>query len=155
MRDWFNQRRPREQWLLVGLTWLASIAVVWWIAIAPALQTYSASGAAHAKLDGELAQMQAMAVSAKQLKASPKVSAMQAQMWLDASIKKLGKVSMSTQGNRVQINFAGATPEALAAWLAEARTSAQLLAVQANWKRAANATEALWEGSLAFELPAK
>jgi type II secretory pathway component PulM len=99
--------------------------------------------------------MQAMAAEVKQLKTLPKVSAVQAQMWLDTAIKKLGTASMSRQGNRVQISFAGATPEALAAWLAEARTSAQLLAVQANWKRAANATEALWEGSLVFELPAK
>jgi general secretion pathway protein M len=155
MRDWFDQRHPREQRLVVALALLASFALVWWIAIAPALQTYRASGDAHAKLDDELAQMQAMAASAKQLKTLPKVSAAQAQMWLDASIKKLGKANMSTQGNRVQVSFASVTPEVLAAWLAEARSAAQLLAVQANWKRTAQATEVLWDGSLVFELPTK
>ena len=92
--------------------------------------------------------MQAMAEEAKQLKATPRINRSQAQAWLEDSIKKLGKASMSTQGGRVQVNFVGVTPEALALWLAQARSKAQLLPVQANWKRSANVADPLWDGSL-------
>ncbi len=145
---WFEQRAPREQRLLFALFVLAVAALVWWLAIAPALQTYKGTNAAHAKLDAEISQMQAMADEAKQLKAMSPINRAQSQAWLEGAIKKLGKASMSTQGSRVQINFVGATPEALALWLAEARSHAQLLPVQANWKRSANVADPLWEGSL-------
>ena len=145
---WFEQRAPREQRLFCALAVLAVAALVWWLAIAPALQTYRETSAAHAKLDAELAHMQAMAEEAKQLKATPRINRALAQMWLEGSIHKLGKASMSTQGGRVQINFVGATPEVLALWLAEARSKAQLLPLQANWKRSANVADPLWDGSL-------
>ncbi len=148
LKSWFEQRAPREQRLLSALAALGVAALVWWLAIAPALQTLRETSAAHAKLDAELARMQAMADEAKHLKAMPRINRAQAQVWLEDSIKKLGKASMSAQGGRVQINFAGATPEALALWLAEARSKAQLLPVQANWTRRANVTELLWDGSL-------
>jgi len=145
---WFEQRAPRERRLFAALVALAVAALVWWLAIAPALQTYRETSAAHAKLDAELAHMQAMAEEAKQLKATPRITRAQAQAWLEGSIKKLGKASMSTQGGRTQINFVGATPEALALWLAEARSNAQLRPVQANWTRSANVTDSLWDGLL-------
>ena len=148
LKSWFEQRAPREQRLLSALAALGVAALVWWLAIAPALQTLRETSAAHAKLDAVLARMQAMADEAKHLKAMPRINRAQAQVWLEDSIKKLGKASMSAQGGRVQINFAGATPEALALWLAEARSKAQLLPVQANWTRRANVTELLWDGSL-------
>ena len=156
--QWFEQRAPRERQLLSIAFALLVIAVIWWALVAPALQTYRASTAVHAKLDTELAQMQAMASEAKQVRARPVVSAAQAQAWLDASIKKLGKATLQIQGSRVQVNFVGASPESLAMWLAQARSTVQLLPLQANWKRnvgVANAASVLWDGSIVLELPAK
>lgn len=156
--QWFEQRAPRERQLLSIAFALLVIAVIWWTLVAPALQTYRTSTAAHAKLDIELAQMQAMASEAKQVRARPVVSAAQAQAWLDTSVKKLGKATLQMQGSRVQVNFVGASPESIAMWLAEARSTVQLLPLQANWKRsvgAANAANVLWDGSMVLELPAK
>ncbi len=155
---WFDQRHPRErQWLTLAFAVVVA-ALLWWILIAPALHTYRASNAAHTQLDTELAQMQELAREARQTRALPVVSAQEAQAWLDASIKKLGKANLSAQGARVQINFAGASPEALSMWLAEARSAAQLLPTQANWKRSASSVNAalpLWDGVMVLELPAK
>jgi general secretion pathway protein M len=159
--EWLERRPPRERQLLILAGVLIVLAVVWWVAIAPALQTYRISGAAHAKLDAELAKMQAMALEAKQIKDLPIPSNQAAQAWLDESIKKLGKATLVVQGTRAQISFAGARAEALATWLAQARTAAQLLPVQANWRRAATATgtstnpDTLWDGMMVLELPAK
>jgi general secretion pathway protein M len=153
MKDWFKQRQPREQNLLSAAAFLLIAALLWWLAIAPALQTYRGSSAAHAKLDAQLVQMQTMASEAKRLKALPTSSAAAAQTWLEASVKKLGKATVSVQGGRAQVSFTDATPEALAAWLQDARTAAQLVPVQASWKRAA--VPVLWDGSLVLELPSK
>jgi general secretion pathway protein M len=157
MRAWFEQRHPRERKLLTLGAALLIAALVWFLAIAPALQTYRSSSAAHAKLDAELAQMQTMAQEAKRLKERPTLSAAAAQTWLDASVKKLGKASVSVQGVRVQVSFAGAAPEALALWLTEARTGAQLSPMQASWKQSAPSKEqsVLWDGTMVLELPNK
>lgn len=161
-KTWLEQRQPRERKLLAAGAALLIAALVWFFALAPALQTYRGSSAAHAKLDAELARMQTMAKQAKQLKERPALSAAAAQTWLDASAKKLGKATVGVQGARVQVNFVGATPEALAMWLAEARTAAQLSPVQANWRRSAPAKtessksmDVLWDGSILLELPSK
>ena len=156
--QWFEQRAPRERQLLSIALALLVIAFIWWTLVAPALQTYRASSAAHAKLDTDLAHMQAMANEAKQVRARSVVSAEQAQAWLGASIKKLGKATLQMQGSRVQVNFVGASPESIAMWLAEARSTVQLLPLQANWKRsagAANTANVLLDGSMVLELPAK
>jgi type II secretory pathway component PulM len=71
------------------------------------------------------------------------------QDWLDGAIKKLGKASVAMQGGRVQVSFTGASPEVLAAWLAEARIKAQLVSLEAHWKKNASL---LWDGSVVFEL---
>jgi general secretion pathway protein M len=157
MREWFEQRHPRERKLLMAGVALLMAALLWFLAIAPALQTYRSSNAAHAKLDAELGQMQTMAQEAKRLKALPTMSAAAAQTWLEASVKKLGKASVSVQGGRAQVSFTGAAPEALAVWLTDARVAAQLLPSQANWKRtvATKSPEALWDGSIVLELPSK
>lgn len=152
MRDalntWLEQRAPREQRLLVALAALAIAAAMWWLAITPALQMYRETDAAHAKLDAQIAQMQAMAEEAMQLKTKPQISSAQAQMWLEGSIKKLGVASMTMQGSHTHIRFVGATPETLATWLAEARSRAHLKPVEANWKRDASSVDPLWDGSL-------
>ena len=158
MNAWLQDRPPRERALLTSLIALVVVALVWWFAIAPALQTYRASSSAHAKLDETLSHMRAMAQEAKQLKATPRPSGSAVQTWLDASVKKLGKASVSTQGGRTLIQLTGASPEALAAWLAEARQTAQITPAQANLRRSAAAkgsADILWDGTLTFELPSK
>lgn len=152
--SFLEQRSPRERQLIVIAGGLLIGALLWFLAIAPALQTYRASSAAHAKLDAELAQMQRMAAEAAKLKAMPRANPAQVQTWLDGATKKLGKASAAMQGGRVQVSFTGATPEALAAYLADARSKAQLVPIEAHWKKSANAQNVspLWDGSIVFEL---
>jgi general secretion pathway protein M len=158
LKTWLEQRNPRERQLFLLVAVVIGLALLWWVAIAPALQTYRQSSAAHAKLDAQIAAMQVMADESKRLKAKPRVSAVQAQNWLEGAVKKLNKATLTVQGSRVQINFTDVPADALAAWLAEARTSVQLLPVEANWKKSvspsslASAVNPLWGGALVFEL---
>jgi general secretion pathway protein M len=148
-----QQRSPRERQLLGTTAGLLVSAFVWWALLSPALQTYRQSSSAHAKLDAELLQMQSMAAESAKLKAVPRATPEQAKAWLEGTIKKLGKASFTQQEGRVQVSFVGATPEALAAYLAEARTRVQLLPSEAHWKKNVDkASDVRWDGSLVFEL---
>lgn len=157
LRDTFEKLAPREQRWVRLLLAILFLALVWWLAIAPALHTWRNSDAAHSKLDAELAQMQQLAAEAKALQTAPHLTAAQAQSWLETSIKQLGKATLSVQTGRVQISFNGASAENLAAWLAEARTVATLRPTEAHWKRQPNDkttdSTAIWDGVTLLELP--
>ncbi len=154
MNTFWEQRNPRERQLLGLGGAVLAVAFLWFVAIAPALQTYRASGSAHAKLDTELAQMQRMAAQAAKLKEMPRANAAAVQSWIDGATKKLGKATASVQGGRVQVSFTGASPEALADFLAEGRGKAQLVPSEAHWKKSVNPATAnpQWDGNIVFEL---
>jgi general secretion pathway protein M len=143
---------PRERQLVLIASVLLGFALVWWVAISPALQTYQKSSAAHAALDAQLSQMQALSVEAASLRGKPRLVGAQAQDWLNGSIKPLGKASLTLPTGRAQINFSGAAPEALAAWLSDARTTAGLLPLEAHWKLSATSKTAAWDGVVIFEM---
>lgn len=154
---------PRERQLTGLAASLLTLAVAWWLLIAPAVHTWRTASGAHAQLQAQLAQMQALALETKALKAAPKQTATQVHSWLEGSIKKLGKATLTLQGSQAKISFTGASAESLADYLAQARTNAALLPVQANWKRTVVAKSdakgdakaedtALWDGSLVFEV---
>lgn len=140
---------PRERRLIAAGLVLVTLALVWWLAIAPAVQTWRDSEAAHAKLDAQILQMQTLAAQAATLKAIPPLSRSDMLKNLERSSQTLGKAVVTVQANRVQVSMSGVSPEALAAWLSEVRHSVRLLAAQANWKKVG----ALWDGTTVFELP--
>lgn len=157
----FERLAPRERTLITVAGSLLLLALLWWLALAPALQTWRESGNAHAKLDSELAQLQALALEAKQLKTAPRMSAKDAEGWLVQSVRKLGKSTVNLpagglQGGFAQVTLTGADAAALANWLAEARTAAGWFPTEAHWKRAFSAdkdkTAALWDGSITLKL---
>lgn len=152
LRTQLDKLAPRERKMLTLLGYTLLLALLWYAALAPAWQTWRSSKAAHAKLDAELAQMQTLAAEAKALQAIPAKSATQSKAWLEASVKQLGKATLTLQGGRAQINFNQATPEQLTAWLIEARTTAALRPIEAHWKRLEDGKSALWDGVVVFEL---
>ena len=157
----FERLAPRERTLILAAGCLLVLALLWWIALAPALHTWRESGSAHAKLDTELAQMQTLAHEAKQLKAVPRISAKDAEGWLVQSVKKLGKSTVNLpagglQSGLAQVTLAGAEPAQLANWLTEARTTAGLMPTEARWKRSLptdkDKSAVLWDGSVTLKL---
>ena len=56
----------------------------------------------------------------------------------------------SIAGERVTVTLTGATPEALAQWLAQARVNARALPAEARLKRTAAGQ---WDGTLVMTLP--
>ena len=59
---------PREQHLVRAAALLVALALLWWLALAPALHTLRSAPARHAALDAQLQQTQALQAEAEALK---------------------------------------------------------------------------------------
>jgi general secretion pathway protein M len=152
LRSAFEKLAVREQRLVIAMVVTLLLALTWQWGLAPAWSLWRSASAMHTQLDRELAHMQSLAQEAQALKSTPKKSATESLVWLNASLKNLGKATLTQQGQRVQVNFNQATPEQLANWLSSARTSAALLPLEARWKRQADVQALLWDGVVVFEL---
>lgn len=145
---------PREKLLASGAALVVLIALVWWILIGPALAVLRNSESQHRELDAQLAHMQALQQQARTLQGQPKQGYDESLRALEAAVRqRLGTTARTTvAGDRVTLTLAGTPPDALAAWLAEARTNARALPAEARLTRGAAGG---WDGTLVLTLPAR
>jgi general secretion pathway protein M len=149
---WDSISRREQQWLLAALA-LVLGAVLWWVALAPALATLRSAEQQHQLLDTQLQQMQRLQAQAKTLQAQAPMSFNEARRLLEASVKPLGAAAqLSVVGERVTLSLKGASPDALAQWLAQARLNARAVPSEARLLRNAAGT---WDGMLVLTLSAR
>ncbi|MBH2043242.1 MAG: type II secretion system protein M [Comamonadaceae bacterium] len=163
--------RPREQNLISAASAVVALALLWWVALAPALNTLRTAPARHAALDAQLQRMHNLQAEALQLQAAPRSAPGDAVASLRSSLtQRLGATAeLSLVGNRATITLKGAPADALAQWLTQARSNALAVPVEARLTRSAAAapptpTATLgnvpaaaaprWDGSLVLTLPA-
>jgi general secretion pathway protein M len=165
---------PREQNLILAAGTVVAVALLWWVALAPALNTLRSAPARHAALDAQLQRMQNLQAEALQLQAAPRSAPGDSVASLRASLtQRLGATAQLTLvGDRATVTLKGAPADALAQWLAQARSNALAAPVEARLTRsaaaaAANATQPAtlgnapaaaaprWDGSLVLALPAR
>ena len=143
---------PREQRLLMLALGVLLLALLWWVALAPALTVLKTAPQQHLALDAQNQQMLRLQAQALALRAQPLITASEARSALDASLKPLGdSAQMVVRVERVTVTFKGVTPEALAQWLATARQNARMVPTEARLTR--NAAGA-WDGTVVLQLPA-
>jgi general secretion pathway protein M len=144
---------PREKLMAAGAAAVVVFALVWWVAIGPALAVLKTSEAQHRSLDAQLARMQALQQQARTLQTQPKQSHDDSVRALEASVRqRLGTTARTTvAGDRVTVTLNGTQPDALAAWLAEARANARALPAEARLTRGATGG---WDGTLVLTVPA-
>lgn len=156
---------PREQTLVLAAAMLVAAALLWWLALAPALRTLREAPARHAELDAQLERVQALAAQAQQLQAeaSTRPTQAQAQRALQAATTSLGaSARMNFVGDRATARLQSLPAGALAPWLAQARSNARSVPVEAHLARsagnasgAAATSEPRWDGSIVLSLPAQ
>lgn len=143
---------PREQALVAGATALVALALVWWIALAPALNTLRRAGEQHRALDAQLLHVQRLQALAKAMQAQPRQSHEEAMRQLEQAIRQQLGVSArySIAGERVTVTLANTPAPALAQWLTQVRSNARALPGEAKLTR--NPAGG-WDGSLVLTLP--
>jgi general secretion pathway protein M len=144
---------PREQrWVMLAGA-LTSLALLWWLALAPALAVLKAAPAQHQTLDAQLQHMQRLQAQAKALQAQPVLSVDEARLALELSLKPLGTAAqMTVQLDRVIVTLKAVSASALAQWLATARQNAHTAPVEAHLVRNPAGS---WDGSLVLKQGAR
>lgn len=145
---------PREKMLASGAAALVLLALLWWLLVGPALAVLRTSESQHRALDAQLARMQALRQQARALQGQPKQGHDESLRALEAAVRqRLGTTARTTvAGDRVTLTLTGTPPDALAAWLAEARANARALPAEARLSRGATGG---WDGTLVVTLPAR
>lgn len=153
LQQWRSRWRgmpAREQRLaLMGLA-VFSLALLWWLALAPALAVLRAAPAQHRMLDGQLQQMLQLQAQAKALQAQPVLSLDATRLALEAALKPLGPgAQMTVQFDRVTVTLKAVDATALAQWLATVRQNAHVAPAEARLVRNPAGS---WDGSLVLNL---
>lgn len=174
LRDRWQALAPREQTLVLAAGGLIALALVWWVAVAPALSTLRTAPARHAALDTQLQHMQGLQAEAQQLQSAPRTSTGDAVGALRTALsQRLGNTAqLNVVGDRATVTLKGAPADALGQWLAQARSNARATPVEARLARSAPAAPPpgtaapavlgapasampRWDGTLVLALPAQ
>jgi general secretion pathway protein M len=146
---------PREQRGVSMLSALLGVLLFWSIAIAPALNTLSDSDNRRAQIGQQQAHMLALQNQAQALQTRTPLSRDEALRNLQG-LTPGAQMQLNVQGDRVSAQLKAVPAPALANWLAQARSQAQALPVEAHLTRG-NTTGAnsavVWDGSLVLSLP--
>jgi general secretion pathway protein M len=144
----------REKTLVGAAAALVATALVWWVALGPALGVLRSANEQHRALDTQLQRMRGLQQQAQALQAQPKQNHDEALRRLELSVRqKLGTTARTTVvGDRVNVTLTGTPPEALAQWITQARVDARALPSEARLTRNA---AGLWEGTLVLSLPVR
>lgn len=145
---------PRERLLVGAAAGLVGLALLWWVALGPAITTLRTAGEQHRVLDAELARMQRLQAQAKAMQSAPRQNPEEAMRQLEAAIRQqLGTSARYViAGDRVTVTLANAQPAALAQWLSQVRTNARAIPGEAKLTRNASGG---WDGSVVLALPAR
>lgn len=152
-------RSPREQQLLTLGGAALLLAVVWSLALAPALRTWQEAPVRQASLDAQTQSMHHLRAQAQGLQQPSPIKRTEAIGWLEKSLSDLGPDARITfESDRATVSLSAAPSVALARWLSQARENAQALPLQAQLQRIAEPTAPAaapgsWRGNIVLRLP--
>ena len=152
LRARWDGLRPREQAMVAAAVVVVSFALVWLIALGPALATLRSAEAQRRSLDAQLQHMRGLQAQAQALQSQPRQGYEEALRLLELSVRqRLGATArMVISGERVTITLTGTSADALAQWLTQARVNARALPGEAHLLRNA---AGLWDGTVVLSLP--
>lgn len=165
----------REKTMVISAGVVVGLALLWWVALAPALQTLRAADAQHAQVDAQLQSMRLLAAEATALRGQRALGYEESLRNLESSVKQTfgAGATLSVSDTRASLTLKSVSADALAQWLSQARINARVVPSEARLLRsgagAAASTTAqsgtatastsampvLWDGVLVLALPAR
>ncbi len=159
IRARFDRLQSRERYLVGFGTLLVAGAAIWWLLLAGPIAWLAQAPKLHARADAQLASMQSLAAQAKSIQAAPRVSSFDALKALDVAAKERfgATAELRVVGDRATLTLKSASPQALADFLAVARTDARALPSEVKLQRnvpnqsvVGSPVSSTWDGSLAL-----
>ena len=148
-RTWWLARTARERQAVVVVAVVIGLFAIWSVLVQPALRIVNEAPVQLDRLEAQYQQMQRIAAESAGLRGATRVSLAQASAALKAATDRLGtNARLTLQGDRATLTLTGITPDALRAWLNEARSGARARPVEAQLQRGT----AGYSGSLSMTL---
>jgi general secretion pathway protein M len=143
--------REQRGVLLAGA--VLGAALVWFIALAPALRSLKTVAAQSAALGADIDSMQSLQVRAKALQSKPALAPQESLQTLQTAATKLGAaVSLQVVGGQATLTIKKLSALQLGLWLAP-QTGPGLNPTEAHLKRDTGSVEPVWSGTLVYRLP--
>lgn len=146
---------PRERTAVTAAAWIVGLGLLWWVAVAPALDTLQQAPARHAKVDAQLSQVQRLAATAESVRgqssAQPPGRDEVLRALETATNGLAGTAQLSVLGDRVTVTLRNTPPEALAQWLSQVRINGRLLPLESQIQREPGSPG--WSGTLVLTGP--
>lgn len=144
------QASVREQRLLSATVALLALALVWFVALRPALTTLRTAQTQGPLLRTQLQSMLQLQAQAQLLQTQAQAPAAQPKEVLASALGTLGPTaSLSLQGERATVTLEGSSADALAQWLTEVRLNMHARPVELHLSQ----SQGLWSGSVVLQLP--
>lgn len=143
-------RRDQRSLMLAGA--VVALALLWLLALAPALAVWRTAPAQYLQLQAQMQNMQTLQAQARALQALPTLNASESRRALQDSLKALGNTAQITvQMDRLNVTLKSVSAQALAQWLSSSRQNAHLVPTEVHLTRVADS----WDGRVVFTLPAQ
>lgn len=144
---------PREQRALRLAALILGAALLWWLALAPALHTLRTAPVQQQALDAQWQRMQQLQAQAQALQSQPQLNQDAAVRALRATLGPLGAgAQLQVNANQAILSLKQVPASALAPWLAQLRSQANLQVSEAHLSRN-TVSPAAWDGTLVITLP--
>ena len=129
----WNALAPRERQMLTVMGWALGATLLFMVAVKPAWKSLQQTPVQLREAQAVLDDMRKQAEEVKAMRSQPPVPPVQAQAALQSATDRLGEgARLRLQSDRAVLTLDKVNGAALAAWLAEARSSARVRPLEAN-----------------------
>lgn len=149
VQQWWGGLAARERQAVSVAAAVLGLALVWFVAVQPAVRTLNTAPIERDRLAAQAQAMRLLAGEAGELRAVPPMSLQQSTDAVRAASERLGdRVKLSLQGERAVLSLRELGPQALSDLLSEVRSSARARPIEAKLTRGAQG----YNGSLVLAL---
>jgi len=146
------QASAGEQRLARAMGLVLALALVWFVALQPALSTLRSAQTQGPQLRAQLQTMRQLQAQAQALQAQARAQTPESKPsdLMEAALATLGgKARLSLNGDRATVSLEGSDADALAQWLAQVRLNVRARALELHLTQ----SQGLWRGTIVLQLP--
>jgi len=148
----WQQLSAREQRGLSVLAVLLTCLFIWFVGIAPAWQNIANAQIEQQRIADQFNEMQSLKAQVQELRQQTPLSLDDSWRVLQSlSGSEKGRFAINRQSDKALVQVKNAPPQAISAWLTNARTQAQATPEEAHLTQ----DEGNWSGTLIMRLPRK
>ena len=157
LRNLIQSLPEKDRKLIQYLALALAFSLLWFWNIAPALKTYQEAPLQLAQLERQTENLKALQAQALALQKAPRVKVQNVGAVLQQSLTEIlgNSAKLNLEASRATLTLNNVSAEALAQFLAAARTQAQAMPIEAKLQKNKTGTVEVWRGTLILSLPSQ